>query len=312
MFDDQMVAVRDYLNEGGKVLVTGQRALQGAWQAYAYNPLGRVPDRPQCPGNTSQGDPAGQIENCVQVSDDFLQYWLGAFSRATQASNEPAVSALTLVGQGPFTSSFSLSGQAFLPRFTPTSTALGATFGHFAGGPTHLVNGTTQAVGVSTPDSLLWGFGLENVPSRATRAELMRQGLGQLGVDPYTQTTLTAGGTVPATLSLTLGPAASFGAFVPAVAREYTATVAASVVSTAGDAALTVIDPSSNHTGHLVNGAFVLPQPLQGLGTVKTWSGPTSNESVPVTFRQAIGASDPLRAGSYSKTLTFTLSTTNP
>ena len=38
MFDDQMVAVRDYLDEGGKVLVTGQRALQGAWQAYAYEP----------------------------------------------------------------------------------------------------------------------------------------------------------------------------------------------------------------------------------------------------------------------------------
>ncbi len=29
-------------------------------------------------------------------------------------------------------------------------------------------------------------------------------------------------------------------------------------------------------------------------------------------FRQAIGASDPLRAGAYSKTLTYTLSTTQP
>src|SRR6185436_16377591 len=64
--------------------------------------------------------------------------------------------------------------------------------------------------------------------------------------------------------------------------------------------------------GHLVNGAFSLPQPLQGLGVVKTWTAPTSNEVVPVTFKQAIGASDALRTGSYSKTLTFTLSTTNP
>ena len=30
------------------------------------------------------------------------------------------------------------------------------------------------------------------------------------------------------------------------------------------------------------------------------------------SFEQAIGASDPLRTGSYSKTLTFTLSTTTP
>ena len=40
--------------------------------------------------------------------------------------------------------------------------------------------------------------------------------------------------------------------------------------------------------------------------------GPTSNESVPVTFKQAIGANDALRTGTYSKTLTFTLSTTTP
>src|SRR5262249_53421353 len=58
----------------------------------------------------------------------------------------------------------------------------------------------------------------------------------------------TVTGTVPATLSLTLGPAASFGAFTPGVAREYTASTAANVVSSAGDAALTVSDP-----GHLTN-----------------------------------------------------------
>ena len=39
---------------------------------------------------------------------------------------------------------------------------------------------------------------------------------------------------------------------------------------------------------------------------------PTSNESVTVTFKQAIGATDALRTGTYAKTLTFTLSTTTP
>ena len=88
--------------------------------------------------------------------------------------------------------------------------------------------------------------------------------------------------------------------------------VSATVISTAGDATLTVADPSTNAPGRLVNGAFALPQPLQGLGVVKTWAAPTSNEVVPITFRQAIGANDALRTGTYSKTLTFTLSTTNP
>jgi hypothetical protein len=122
----------------------------------------------------------------------------------------------------------------------------------------------------------------------------------------------TVGGSVPATLALTLGAPASFGAFTPGVAKEYTASTTATVVSTAGDAALTVSDPSPTDTGKLVNGSFALASPLGGLGVVKTWTAPTANESVPVTFTQAIAANEPLRTGAYSKTLTFTLSTSNP
>ena len=129
---------------------------------------------------------------------------------------------------------------------------------------------------------------------------------------PISSVTGTVGGTVPPTLSLVLGAPASFGAFTPGLARTYAASTTATVTSTAGDAALSVSDPSANHPGHLVNGSFWLPQPLGGLGTVKTWSGPTSNETSTVTFTQDIGANDALRTGSYSKTLTFTLSTTNP
>jgi carboxypeptidase T len=39
---------------------------------------------------------------------------------------------------------------------------------------------------------------------------------------------------------------------------------------------------------------------------------PVSNDAVSVAFKQAIGAGDALRTGTYSKTLTLTLSTTNP
>jgi photosystem II stability/assembly factor-like uncharacterized protein len=115
------------------------------------------------------------------------------------------------------------------------------------------------------------------------------------------------GGSVPATLSLTLGPAASFGAFTPGVDHTYTASTTADVISTAGDAMLSVSDP-----GHLTNGAFSLPDPLQVLMTPATWSAPVSHAAVDIGFTQHIGANDALRTGSYSKTLTFTLSTTNP
>ena len=120
------------------------------------------------------------------------------------------------------------------------------------------------------------------------------------------------GGNVPATLALTLGAPVNFGPFTPGVAKEYTASTTATVISTAGDATLSVADPSTTAPGRLVNGAFSLPQPLQGLGVIKTWSAPTSNESVTVTFKQQINANDALRTGTYAKTLTFTLSTTTP
>ncbi|WP_170179563.1 S8 family serine peptidase [Solirubrobacter pauli] len=137
---------------------------------------------------------------------------------------------------------------------------------------------------------------------------------------------LTVGGTVPAVLSLTLDAPASFGAFTPGVAQEYSASTKANVISTAGNATLSVADPSDTATGKLVNGAFSLPQPLRASGggdflpvggvaapiTLKTWSAPVSNDVVTVAFRQAIGTNDALRTGTYSKTLTYTLSTTEP
>ena len=104
------------------------------------------------------------------------------------------------------------------------------------------------------------------------------------------------------------------------------------MISTAGDALLSVADPSSNATGHLVNGIYPLPQPLQARATkagttgtafnpvgssanplnLLTWNAPVSNDAVAIEFKQTIGANDALRTGTYSKTLTFTLSTTMP
>ena len=140
-------------------------------------------------------------------------------------------------------------------------------------------------------------------------------------------------GTVPATLALSLGAPATFGAFTPGLAMNYFAETTATVLSTAGDATLAVADPSTTATGHLVNGSYALPQALQakatspggGSGsdyapvggsstptTLLTYAAPVSNDAVTIGFKQPIAANDPLRTGSYSKTLTFTLSTTNP
>ena len=78
------------------------------------------------------------------------------------------------------------------------------------------------------------------------------------------------------------------------------------MISTAGDALLSVADPSPQNTGHLVNGTFFLPQPLQArarnaanTGTaynnvgscgsplnLLTYSGPISNDAVTMALSQ--------------------------
>ena len=136
------------------------------------------------------------------------------------------------------------------------------------------------------------------------------------------------GGSVPATLALTLGTPSTFGAFTPGSDKTYDTQTTATVISTAGDATLSVADPSSTAPGRLVNGTFALSEPLQAransgvfapLSTTSnaplallTYTGPVSNDAVTIGFRQHIAASQPLRTGNYSKTLTFTLSTTTP
>ena len=128
---------------------------------------------------------------------------------------------------------------------------------------------------------------------------------------------------MPATLALTMGAPASFGAFTPGLGKDYFAGTTATVVSTAGDATLTVADPSTTAPGRLVNGTFSLPEPLQAAGstsgtyaalptTLKTYGGPASNDVVDVSFKQPVKSTDALRTGTYGKTLTFTLSTTTP
>ena len=80
------------------------------------------------------------------------------------------------------------------------------------------------------------------------------------------------------------------------------------MISTAGDATLSVSDP-----GHLINGAFALPQPLRvefsQVGVDRAGVQRRRDDHVQPGDR---ARPMPLRTGTYTKTLTFTLSTTTP
>jgi plastocyanin len=131
------------------------------------------------------------------------------------------------------------------------------------------------------------------------------------------------GGSVPDVLSLGVGESANLGRFLLGVAADYTASLPAVVTHTMANATLTVNDPSPTAPGHLLNGSFVMAQPLQVRAdgpfaplttpvALHIWNGPVSSENVTVTFKQPIAATDPLRSGAYAKTLVFTLSSATP
>jgi hypothetical protein len=136
--------------------------------------------------------------------------------------------------------------------------------------------------------------------------------------------------TVPTLLKLTVTPTTTLGSIAPGVAHDYLSSVAAEITSTAGSAALSISDQSSNAPGRLVNGTYALASPVEAQATNATqtssafsavgaspvtllsYNAPVSSDPVTIGFRQRVSASELLRAGSYSKTLTFTLTTTTP
>ncbi|MFE5327105.1 M14 family zinc carboxypeptidase [Embleya sp. NPDC056575] len=80
LVQDLTVNVRDYLNEGGKLAYLGETAgyygpLRSAAGGGIYYGLNGHPDQP-CKVTS---DPTS---DCLIVSDDFTQYWLGAFDRS--------------------------------------------------------------------------------------------------------------------------------------------------------------------------------------------------------------------------------------
>jgi len=141
------------------------------------------------------------------------------------------------------------------------------------------------------------------------------------------------GGDVPSIMQLSLSPTASFGTFVPGVARDYNTAIGGTVTTTTGNATLTMTDLSSTAPGFLENASWKLASPLQfrfvaqgqtplpafgplnGTNSphvLRQWSAPVTNEGLTIDLRQSIGGSEALRAGQYSKNLMFTLSTTTP
>ena len=70
LLDDMVLAARDYMNAGGKMMYAGKEPLQGVRDQFLYNPDQEVPGAPWCKSNQTTGqndadDPVGQENNCI-------------------------------------------------------------------------------------------------------------------------------------------------------------------------------------------------------------------------------------------------------
>ena len=85
---DIELSVRDYLNEGGKLMLSGQYAqyAQGTNGAYWYNPFAP----PEC---TTIG-----AYPCLQLLNDFQQYWLGAHTYVDDGGTDTEGNPFPLAG----------------------------------------------------------------------------------------------------------------------------------------------------------------------------------------------------------------------
>ncbi|MFI4978169.1 MAG: choice-of-anchor Q domain-containing protein, partial [Solirubrobacterales bacterium] len=160
-----------------------------------------------------------------------------------------------------------------------------------------------------------------------------------VGVGPGVAKAIVVEGVVPftQTLATTCSPVV-LGPFAPGTPADYMNTCGLKATSTAAESKLVAEDTSATDTGHLVqvykqgkiNVTYELPYSLEtkatspqgGVGsafaslehqvTLLTYLQPFSEDEATVTFSQQIGLHDHLHTGTYAKTITITLSTTEP
>ncbi len=100
--NDEMLAVRGYLNEGGRLLYTGKYA--GFQQAFAYE--FNIETNAPC-------DPTSAADGCQPLSDDFQQYYLGAYLYNDEAGTTPEGTIYDVVGiDSPFGDALTLADRA--------------------------------------------------------------------------------------------------------------------------------------------------------------------------------------------------------
>ncbi len=191
--NQEMLAARDHLNEGGRLLYMGRNAGRPYTDGARYDPVADGPCTPKTPGPGVEGEEGDTGHGCVTLSDEFFQYWLGAYDIAPGGGRGTDSRIAPVDGvRMPFAGlSWSFAAAAIAPgrsaaAYGATAERIGVTYPALHGRtaakyrisrPGSGRYSTTTGAVVETPWSLLFGFGFEDVAGADQRAQIMGRAL---------------------------------------------------------------------------------------------------------------------------------------
>ena len=198
--NDEMLALRDYLNQGGRLLYTGRDAGRPYMAGAEYDPVADGPCVPQFRGpaagllGVAGGEEGGDgiPGRCRALTAEFFQYWLGAYengpAEARATGSVPPVDGVrtpfdglgwafapAAVGPGRAAAAYTATGEAIGRKYPGLAGETAARYRESAGAtdPGASRFGPTTAAAIETPATLLFGFGFEDVATPAERAQVM-------------------------------------------------------------------------------------------------------------------------------------------
>nr|WP_064750587.1 M14 family metallopeptidase [Solirubrobacter soli] len=179
------IAVRDFLNEGGKLINAGETAQFSGFPGISdvvgglYYGLNGAPDQ-ECVVTTIQG----LFDECLLLADDFRQYWLGGFTRvslggpnsvkgvAKPITGYTAALAGTATNDLDETGVFQPTSEVLPPDQFPQFKSVGAAEYDFTGSPFSPIEGTRYAGAVHQDSSYFRLSKTIAVPAGPGTAEL--------------------------------------------------------------------------------------------------------------------------------------------
>jgi hypothetical protein len=202
--NEEMLAARDYLNEGGRLLYMGRDAGRPYADHARYDPVADGACTPEPPGPGVKGDEGGVSHGCVALSEEFFQYWLGAYQNAPAGGSGTNSGIAPVDGvRAPFEGfgwTFADGGVASgrnAAAYSATAETIGQNYPALSGrtaaryrvsrpgrgeqdpsGSSRYGIGTAAAV--ETPWSLLFGFGFEDIAGPELQTQVMARALRHL------------------------------------------------------------------------------------------------------------------------------------